>query len=269
MSEHAALTRFVSYCSAAGATVPEPIAHAVKLVDAAYACETPPTGFLSLDIDDVPAMITDLTIRGHAGHSEYVELGKDGLNIGVQAFARGVLAEARIAALPYLDEMVVNLRPRFDSIAQTLTTAATKYGFTFRTNSDDVVEVDDDAALNAWRALRPALAELMPIAQLRISMSTLFTVSPLLHEMNRFLGPFESARGVNYSVAFAAEDNWATDNGYYLEPVNRGADSARSIDWLELSLRGLRLNTPTEVQAKIADRYEEHLRQPAPTVSEA
>jgi len=269
MTHHTHLTRFATLCQAAGGTVPEPIAHAIELVNAAYACETRPTGFLDLTVDEVPAMVTDLAVRSHDSNFDTPEMGKDGLNLGVKAFAQALNDEVRIAALPYLDQLVVDLRPRFDPIAATITEAATTYGFTYRTNSDDVVELDNDDAVDAWRSLRPALAELMPIAQLRISMSTLFSVGPLLEDMQRFTAPFERVRGVNYSVAFAAGDNWATDDAYYLEPVNRGADSARSIDWLELSLRGLRLNTPSEVQAKIADRYAEHLRQPATTVSEA
>jgi hypothetical protein len=53
---------------------------------------------------------------------------------------------------------------------------------------------------------------------------------------------------VNFSVCFAAGDNWSLTDGYVTSPY------ATHLDWLAIAARGLRLNTPSEVAAKITAR---------------
>ncbi|WP_136024251.1 hypothetical protein [Microbacterium sp. K27] len=59
------------------------------------------------------------------------------------------------------------------------------------------------------------------------------------------------------SVAFAAESNWHTDGTYYVDRRIGG-----SIDWFAIAAGGLRLNTPSEVDEKLAER-ERHLNSQA------
>jgi hypothetical protein len=68
-----------------------------------------------------------------------------------------------------------------------------------------------------------------------------------------------STRGpevIDNSVMFAAGENWSTDGDYYTETGARG-----HLDWLRLASAdgGLRLNTPSDVVAKLKARRAAHL----------
>ena len=51
---------------------------------------------------------------------------------------------------------------------------------------------------------------------------------------------------VDYSAAFAADNNWSLDGGFYIDNNRAG-----HLNWLSLAGGGLRLNSPDEVRAKI------------------
>ncbi|MBP2419668.1 hypothetical protein [Microbacterium imperiale] len=236
---------FVEICRSFDVEPPAALVRGLELLDIAdeFRDDRPLPRLLDLAPEEVGPLITDLSIRRHAGSGA---LNPDGLATGASAFAEKLLAEMREATLPELDRIVSDLRPRFDELAKPLLVAAQEHGFTSATTSDDVI-TQSPAAIEAWRALRHAEAALEPIADVWRSMTTIFAVEPTrstlptAHQHN-------SQHSVNFSVCFAAGENWSLDEGFVTSQYRS------HLDWLAIAARGLRLNSPTEVGEKIATR---------------
>ncbi|MFG6401468.1 hypothetical protein [Microbacterium sp. P04] len=240
------LHAFVGLCTRAGVEVPAPILRGIEMVDIANAHTAQPTGrLLTMTYDQDREHVTALSIRQHTVYSDGSQIG---LLPGALAFASEIASEVREAVLPDLDRIVESLQPRFEEITAPLTVAAQQYGFTNTTRSDDVIELADEQASTIWRESRRAIQALMPIVAFRIAVSRTFNVSPTTGESHHLSYNLPTGEiPVNYSIAFAAGDNWSTDAGYYIEGKTQG-----HIDWLALAEGGLRLNTPTEVRMKLA-----------------
>lgn len=243
----ASLAGFAVRCEHLGVTPPKVIARALELFEIANAYQADPVGsVLGLTDKQARDRVADLAIRRHTSGL----MATPGMTPGVLEFHELLASEVREAALPELDGLVASLQERFAELAAPLVLAAQEYGFTSSTTSDQVIELADEAASAAWRGARKAWSSIAPVVGLRIDVSKVFEVSPSRAEMTwntfpRNLGDTP----VNYSVAFAAGDNWSLDGGYYLEGRTVG-----HLDWLALAAGGLRLNTPSEVAAKIAAR---------------
>lgn len=254
------LAQFEGHCKAAGVEVPEIVVRAESLIAAARAAAgAGPGPLLGLAPEEVPGVVTDMAIRRH--RSIDPGTGSDGILAGVSDFEGRVLAELQAAAQPELDDLLVSLRPRFDGLAAPLVDAAQTYGLTWNTSSDDVILMADEKASAAWRATRDAWHGLDTIVRLRRSISETFGLPPTEDDMDRVAmwdsGPTLNDPGqVDYSVCFAAGDNWSDSGGYYVKRNNVQASALRShLDWLGMAAGGgLYLNTTTEVLAKLRKR---------------
>jgi hypothetical protein len=233
------LHEFVGVCHAASVDVPQPIVRGMELMEVAKVSgESAPGDLLALTDDQVLERVTDLSIRRHQGPTP----ASRGLAAGIDAFGDDLLAEVREATLPELDTLIVDLRPRFDEAAAPLVAAVKDFGFTFATTSNDVIDLANEKASAAWRDARTAWHALTPLVRIRTKISDLFHVSPTPEEAQHlFYGDVK----VDYTVAFAAGDNWSYDGNYYVNGETGG-----TIDWFALAARGLRLNTPDEVRVK-------------------
>lgn len=248
----AELETFAEQCTALGLTTPAPITRTLALVQVAtdHAAGADDISLLDATDEQARAWITDRSIRGHDRDGRGSTLG---MRAGVVSFTDQILAEARAATLPLLDGLVKKLQPRFKELAAPLEVAAQEFGFTYATNSDDVINLADEAASAAWRNARDAFHAVREIAAFRQSMSRVFRDSPTpdetLRNHYRGKGVYVMPGDVNYSVCFAAGDNWSWENGYQIGSVQEGM-----IDWFALAAGGLALNTPSEVREKIANR---------------
>ncbi|MBF4463454.1 MULTISPECIES: hypothetical protein [unclassified Rathayibacter] len=242
------LHRFALSCRSAGVEAPAAVERGLALVAAINAHERADTGpLLSLTEDEVKDRVTQLSIREHDRDGR---ASLRGMQPGIDHVTKQLAGEVRAAALPDLEEIIATLRPRFDEHAAHLVEAATVYGFTYDTTSDEVIDLADERASAAWRAVPKAWGALAPIVSLRIAMSTLFDVSPNKAEVRAASFPrTPRSEPTNYSVCFAAGDNWSLDRGYYVEGKTVG-----HLDWLALAGGGLRLNSPDEVRAKLDAR---------------
>lgn len=225
---------FATLCDRLGVTVPEPLTRAMHLADVARSHDAAPAGtLLDLTDDELRDRVVDLSIRSHDRDGRGSTLG---FKPGIDAVVSQLVAEARAATLPYLDDIVVELQPRFDELAAPLMTATRDYGFTYRTSSDEVIDLADENASAAWRGARSAWSGIAPLVRFRQAMSTTFRLAPV-------------PSGGDFSVLFAAGENWSATGRYYLE-----GKTQNHLDWFTLASGGIRLNTPTEVEAKIAAR---------------
>jgi hypothetical protein len=224
---------------ALGGAVPAPLLRGTQLVAIAREyVEQKPTPVLDLADDQVHENIVMRSIRRHKAPDSF-HLGRSsGLHSGLVTFEAQLVQEVSQACLPLIDDIVAGLREQFEEPAAALVTASRKFGFTMRTTSDEVIDLADAKAAAAWRAARPAWAQL-----------------DRYHAgMRRLLRVFEvetptSETAPDLSVYFAAANSWGWDGEYYLE---RRTDSG--MDWFALAAGGLRLNTPGEVVAKRRDR---------------
>lgn len=107
----------------------------------------------------------------------------------------------------------------------------------------------DDAAIAAFRAAKKSWFAVQPIASFRILMSTAFGLEPTGGLRNDF------------SVLFAAGDNWGQGGKFYLEGKTQS-----HLDWFALAAGGVRLNGISDVHTKIQER---RARPIAPTVEPA
>jgi hypothetical protein len=139
----------------------------------------------------------------------------------------------------------------FDERAEPIVVAAQRYGFTLATTSDAVINLADEGAIAAWRDLRKAWAGIEPIVKLRRLMSEVFDVAPTRELVKNSTLRFDAGVSLNFSVCFAAADNWNLEDGFVTD------DSRYQLDWLQLAVGGLRLNSPAEVAEKIAERSRE------------
>lgn len=240
------LFQFRAACQSIGVPPSSSVARALELIEVAQAHAEPPAlSLLTLTDDEARDRITDLSIRQHGVGD--VGLGRDGLRPGIESFTRDLLAEARGAVLPELDAMVESLRPKFDEAVAPLVRAAQDFQFSMDTTSDDVIERADEGAAQAWRDAREGWAAVKPLAQFRTTMAKAFKLSPTTDDADADLGSDPtSERRLSYSVLFAAGDNWAYDGTYQV-----GRKPGSAIDWLALAVGGVRMNTPTEVVAKV------------------
>ncbi|SIS19720.1 hypothetical protein [Microbacterium sp. RURRCA19A] len=252
----AGLYEFASRCAVVGVDVPEALRRGLELIQVANEhAEMPgPDDVLALSDEQLRERVEAISIRWHVTEG----LGGNGLKVGqlkvtdelTQAIAREVV--------PELDSIVESLQPRFDELAAPLVAAAREYGFTFDTTSDDVIELVDEGAATAWRAVRRAWSALAPLVTFRTSMSKLFDLGPTMDDVRAHFFPRSPGMTTpNFSVLFAAGDNWSIATGYYVEGKTRG-----HLDWLALARDGIQLNTPTVVEAKLNSRRQ--VRLPAP-----
>lgn len=239
----AKLSLFADACKRNGVTVPEPVTQGLATFERMRSISEPSAPrILGLSDGKLLDYITQLSIREHMGHNGSTR----GLTSGLRVAEDQLLSEIQTATVPLLDGLVEELRPRFDEVVAPLVEGAQKYGFSMRTTSDHVVDMADEEASATWRASRHAWAEVKQLASFRRSISTTFHLSPTPDEQEH-TGPKDI---LNHSVSFAAGDNWGYEGSYY---VNR--DPRDGMDWFSLALGGLRLNTPSEVRAKITARY--------------
>jgi hypothetical protein len=243
------LLQFKSECELAGLTVPTPITRGPEMIELAKEQETPPSGsLLALSNAELVDRITEMSIREHQGHTA----ASRGMAAGVETFTSEMLAEVRSASIPELERLITELQPRFDELAAPLVTAAQKYGYTLQTTSYSVINLADEEASKAWRDARSAWHAILPIVRLRIRISEAFNLSPTLDETNQMFftaGIFDLAvmasNKPDYSVCFAAGDNWSYDGAYAVSKKN-----GSGIDWFALAAGGLALNTPAQVREK-------------------
>lgn len=241
------LRTFTVLCRHEGIDVPPPVVRALELLDVATKHErlAPPTSVLEMTDDEAREWITAASIRQHEGYAGSTK----GLRPGLRDFEDTVLLEVSEAALPYLDDIVRTLQPRFDEIAAPIMHAAQTFGFRRETDPGTVIDMADEAASAAYRGARDAIGRIAPIARLRILISKTFNLGPAAEEFEDFgrRGPSRRNSGIDYSVAFAAGDGWGYDGEYYVD----GRVGNVHLDWMKLAAQGLRLNTPSEVDAKL------------------
>lgn len=240
---------------------PAPIRRGLELLKVAsqHVNTRPEGGLLDMTDDEARDRVAELAIRRHEGGGAISVNGKltpakrfRGLSGGLEVFQLELLAEIQHETLPHLDGIIEQLQPRFDELAAGLIEGTQVYGFTSDTTSDEVIDRADDAASAAWRAMRRSWLAIQPIAELRIDISRTFNLSPTSAEVLADIGSETTGRP-NWSVCFAAGDNWSLDTGYLTEG-KRGSH----LDWISLAAGGLHLNTPTETRRKITAR--EHAR---------
>jgi hypothetical protein len=105
-------------------------------------------------------------------------------------------------------------------------------------------------------------AALEPIAGLWRLISEVFDVAPTRATLG--LQEHNSSFSVNFSVCFAAGENWSLADEYTTSRYGN------RVDWLAIAATGMRLNTPSEVADKIEKRERQQVAaarraQPAPS----
>jgi hypothetical protein len=234
--------QFAANCEALGIAAPAAIGKARDAVaaaeDAARVNRHP--NVLEMSPEEIREAVTQISIRSHAGRGASTP---GGFGAGIEAIRNAAELDAHEASLPELERIVEELRPRFDELAEPLVIAARDYHYTLKTTAADVIDRDDEKATAAWRNARKAWLAIVPIVQLRIEMCTVFDLRPTRKDSPKFRVDDE----VNYSVLFAAGDNWALTPDKFMSEEG-------SLDWLALARAGLRLNSPREVDAKLEAR---------------
>lgn len=242
-------------CAELGIEAPPPIVRGLELIAVANEHAEPPAGPL-LSLSDAAARdrINDLSSRAHL----YTHTGTGtGLVPGIEQFTAQLLGEVREETMPHVEGIVEALRSPFDAAATPIIVAALDYGYTWATTSDDVVDRADEAASQAWRDLRDALAAIQQPARMRIEISRVFGLEPTVEDVRKHYArqrEFDATvteDRIDYTVLFAAGDGWSFSRGFYIEP-KRGGGSM--LDWLALARDGLRLNSVAEVREKLAAR---------------
>lgn len=236
-------SKFVAQCEKLGATGPASIARAVEILATAKAFESEPPRppLFNMTADQVRAHITEMSVRMHKSTNG------QGLTPGLVEFTTRLTDETREEALPELEALTEQLRPRFQELSAPLTIAARDYGFTLQTSSDEVINLADERASGAWRDAKAAWRAISPIVDLRTRMVDLFTLRPSRKDMESASARIRTDIPLNYSVLFAAGDNWGLGQDYM-------ATDSGSLDWFALAAGGLRLNSPNEVAEKIEAR---------------
>lgn len=244
----AALHEFAGRCAILGIETPEPIRRGLELIEiaAGHAAPIAPVDVLKLTDTALRQRVEGISIRSHTAQT----LHGAGLEVGVVRVTEEILDAVGREVVPSLDGIVAGLQPRFEELTAPQVVAARQFGFTTETTSDDVIDMGDEAASAAWRAVPRAWSALAPLVNFRISMAKVFDLAPTmeqtrLHYLPRTPGKTEP----NLSVLFASDENWSLGDGYYIEGKTVG-----HLDWLLLARDGLRLNTPSEVDAKLASR---------------
>ncbi|MFN3948660.1 hypothetical protein [Microbacterium sp.] len=231
-----------------GIETPEPIRRGLELIEiaAGHAAPLAPANVLKLTDAGLRRRVEDISIRSHTVQT----LHGAGLGVGVARVTEEILEAVGREVVPSLDGIVAGLQPRFEELTAPLVIAAREYGFTTDTTSDDVIDMGDESASAAWRAVPRAWSALSPLVNFRISMTEVFELAPTMEQTRLHYLPRHPGKTTpNLSVLFAAGDNWSLGDGYYIDGKTVG-----HLDWLLMAREGLRLNTPSEVDAKLASR---------------
>lgn len=253
------LGEFRTLAEAAGVTVPEAVTRGLALIDAAhdYAAKPLASHLLDLKPSQVPRLVDGWSLRDHASNGAF---SRRGLVPGVARLVDGVLLEVEAAVRPQLDALVADeLRPRFDEAVAPYITGAQQYGWTYQTTSDEVVLLADEPASQVWRDIRLAAARVAPIIEFRRRISAIFQVAPTDQDLQGLRDAasrsFVSPRIEDDTVSFG-DGAWSFDGTFCIN-----GKPEQGIDFLALAVHGLRLNTPSEVQAMIAERRQQVLEQ--------
>lgn len=231
------LRAFAAQCAALGLDIPEPLVRGLELHDVAVAHESDPEGpLLALTDDEIRDRITALSIREHDRDGIAARRGMVPGSLIVRDKLR---VEVLDACRPYLDDLVVGLQPRFAELAAPLELAVQHHGLAYEVTSDVVIDLPFET-IQAHRDAKRAWFALEPLASFRKVMSITFGLAPL------------RTIGGDFSVVFAAGENWSLDGRYYLEGRTQS-----HLNWYALASDGLWLNTPTEVESKIRSRSRE------------
>lgn len=240
------LVEFKVLCESNGIRVPDIVTRGIEAIDSARSyTERRQVRVLDLSAEQMRSFVRDESIRAH---SDDGSVSSRGYRPGFDRVSEQAWAEVREQIGPALDKLVVGQRKKFERIVAPIVEGAQKYGFKYRTTSDEVVRAGDPKGMLAWRDVGYAWASVKPIAQFRVKLSQIFDVSPTWGEA-RDLGSIDPGSR-NWSVCFAAGDEWSMTDGYHIEDQ----PSVTGLDWFAIAQGGLRLNTPTEVRAKIAER---------------
>ncbi|WP_439592387.1 hypothetical protein [Microbacterium sp.] len=239
------LLAFQAQCEVLGIDTPRPIVRALELVEVvrAHATSTTRSQFLEMSDDEARDAVTDISIRAHVDHQNSV-----GFSLGGIRFQDQLLLETRAAMLPLLDPLVESLQAEFARLAAPIVDGVQRYGFNGFTTAATILDLADDKAAAAFRAVKAAWSAIGPIVSFRISVSQVFGVSPTHAEQGVEYGG-DGADLVDFTVCFAEGDTWSTDGFSYINGTSRS-----SIDWYKLAAGGLRLNTPSDVREKIVAR---------------
>lgn len=222
-----------------GVSAPPPVVRALEILEILTEHEHEPAiDFLSLTDDEIRDRATELSIRSHQG----IKTSLRGMRAGTELVRDQLASEVSRASVPYLEEAIVAMQPKFDEFAGPLEIAAQEFGFTARTTADQVINLADERASAALRDARKAWQGMIPISRLRQQISELFSLSPTHEEQGQL---FQPNPYIDFSVCFAAGNNWSDTCSYYIDSKPQG-----SIDWLALAAGGLHLNTTAEVREK-------------------
>ncbi|WP_158375551.1 hypothetical protein [Cellulosimicrobium cellulans] len=228
-----------------GATVPDSIARAEQLLLAGQAFVDQEAGsVLSLTDDHVAENIIQRSWRAHVSHAPLQMSPPVGAEAGFETFKRALVVELLADVRGRVPDLIAEVRGDFDMAADVMVTAVQEFGFTYNTTANDVIDMDNPDAVRALRETRPAWRALVRIERgLRDLLAALDIATPL-DPRNRAIGD-----PPDLSAYFAAGEIWSDNGGYHIEQRTQGG-----IDWFALAAGGLRLNTPSEVEAKISGR---------------
>jgi hypothetical protein len=245
------LLEFRVACGTARIDTPEPILRGLEMIEVANAfvlAPLPPA--LALTDQGVRDRVAELALRTHDSSNVYTYGDRNtGVAVGALVFQEQLAAEVREATLPLLEQLVIDLQPRFEELSRPLVVGAQDFEFTLDTTAVEVIDRADEAVSAAWRAVKPAMGAIAPMVRLRQLISELFEVSPTRAEAATLhyqpQGIWETPKQLDHSVSFAAEHSWSYDGAYYVKGKMPG-----TLDWMALARGGLKLNTPDEVREK-------------------
>lgn len=242
--------RFAASCPTVGVEPPASIVKALNVLEVAQATVADPVASALLGMSDgqIREHVEALSIRQHRGMHG---VGDRGLRIGVELLDAQLAVEVRAVVAGELDKLIEKLQPEFTEFAAPLERAAREFGFEAQTSSDDILERPDFAKAGAaWRQMKSSWFRLAPIVKWRIAACRTFGFSPSPEETRRAGHLLIGESNLNYSVCFLAGDGWSLDP----DALRVGRDRQGHTDWLSLARQGLRLNTISEVSAKLDDR---------------
>lgn len=227
-----------------GANCPDYIGRAVSIAEMALESFKPTTDLLDMTDDQVRAVFERESLRQIDGGNSYLTAAT---YVGERALAE---AADRLRAGD-VDKLIKALRPEFDKHAK-IVVAAAGYGITARTTPAEILDRDDSKVTAVWKGLSAALTGLNSILNARAHLSRTLGVSPTIEQHNivNQLGFFDTPNRVfDWSVTVAGGDNWSANGATHID-----GRPELGLDWLNLARGGLHLNTPAEVDEKIANR---------------
>lgn len=242
------LRRFSAKANKLGLGLPESVRRALHVIDVANKAPLrAPVDVLQLTDKKIYDEVVTRTVHNiPATRNGAYGVSGGGLAAGIESIKQAAIDAGLRGALPELDGMIEQLRPQFDEHARHFVAAAQDYGFSLRTRTDAVVDLEDNAAVDLWRACRDSWGPINEIAQFRNLICTAFELAP--YETEYPGANLDRTTEIDFSVNFAAGDNWDTTGVYYVD----GRIGAH-INWFQLAKGGLRLNTISEVNDKSGD----------------